>query len=148
MDAFTESLKNSPLDEIVHLVHTAITGPEGRRPEYVRLVSYTRMDEVAQLIRSVVPNALTPVPTPAHRKPPPVKVKSGGQPDGDYDRRRQQRNTGVPQEMSVGRSRVDVSGEGHGREIDEVRTNAANVIRDTYRASRHHLEQKRAGASR
>ena len=98
VDAFTKSLRNSSLDEVVHLVHGALPVPDGRWSEYIRLVSYTELDRVSELLRSTVPNALEPVYTPTRQSRPHVSVKSREQPNGVDDRQGQQKNS----EMSQG----------------------------------------------
>lgn len=55
--AFAESLKNSSLDEMVLLLHAANSGPREKLPAYVRPVSYERLEEIPQLLRSMAPGA-------------------------------------------------------------------------------------------
>ena len=56
--AFTESLKNSSLNEMILLLHTSIPGPRGWRLEYVRPVYYNRLDNVPKLLLSTTWRAL------------------------------------------------------------------------------------------
>lgn len=133
MDVFTESLRNSSFDEIVHLVHTTIPGPDGWRSKYVHPVSYNQLDEVSELFHLVVPNTFKPVPTPPRLKKPPVKVKSGEQPDGDREERQQQKNTQMPRGMSmlINKSGSVVPREGHEKVTSEPLVNATKSVTQT-----------------
>ena len=167
--AFTESLKNSSLDEFIHLTDINIPGPQGRLPEHVRPVSYYTLDEVPELLLSMVPGVLWTGASHAPQQRPQVKVVTGVQSDGDHDGQGQQEYTDTPQERVVDRGEAEVtvsdwnyhipqettadgeeaevvmSGEDHEQEIDEIRVSAAKVIQDAYR---RHSEQERAGAAR
>jgi hypothetical protein len=144
--AFTESLKNSPLDEFILLQHTSIPGPQGRRWKFARPVSYNRLDEIPKLLL-MAPSALKIGTTTAHQQRPQVEVATGVQPDDDYDGQVQQERINIPQEKIADGKEAEVimSGGDHEQEIDETRINAAKMIQETYR---RHLEQKRAGAAR
>ena len=50
--AFTESLKDSSLDEMILLLHTTISGPHEKRSEYIRPVSYIRLGDIPKLVMS------------------------------------------------------------------------------------------------
>jgi hypothetical protein len=167
--AFTESLKDSPLDEFIHLMDINIPGPQGRRPEYVRPVSYYTLDEVPELLRSITPSALRTGATPTHQRRQHVGAATQVRPEDDHNGQGQQEfivapqewiadgegaEVGasdwfydVPQERGVGGEGMEavMSSEDREQEISETRASAAKVIQDAYR---RHLEQKRAGAAR
>ena len=144
---FTDSLRNSPLDEIVLLLHTTITGSHGWRPKYVRPVLYDRLDEVPRLLFSVAPSALRPVATPIYQQLPRVEAPTGVQSDSDHDGPGEDKCVGTPQEMAADGTEAEAirPDEDYERETDETRANAAKTIQDAYR---RHLEQRRAGAAR
>ena len=144
--AFTELLKNSPLDEFILLQHTSILGPQGRWSKFARLVSYYRLDEVPKLLL-MAPSALKIGTTPAHQQQLQVEAATGVQPDDDYDGQGQQEHINIPQERIADGKEAEVitySGDRE-QEIDETRVNAAKTIQEAYR---RHSEQKRAGAAR
>ena len=143
--AFTKSLKNSSLDEMVLLLHTTLPDPAGWQSKYVRPVSYDRLDEVPELLLSMTPNVLETGTTPTQR--PRVGAATETQLDGDRGGKGQQKCIDVPEERISDGKEVDVviSGGGHEEEIDKTRVDAAKAIQDTYR---HYLERKRAGAAR
>jgi hypothetical protein len=145
--AFTESLKNSSLDEFIHLMYAHIPGPPGRLPKYVRPVSYDMLDEVPALLLSMAPSASRTGAPPAHQQRPHLEVVTGVQSDGGHDWQGQQEHTDVPQERVADGEGTEAvaSGEDHEQEIDEARTSAAKVIQGAYR---RHLKQKRASAAR
>ena len=78
--AFTESLGNSSLDEMILLLHTTIPSPLGWRLGCVRTVSYDALDEVPKLLRSMPPNAFRTGATPTNQEQPNVGVVSGIRP--------------------------------------------------------------------
>ena len=124
--AFTESLRNSTLDEIIHLLHADDPGLHGWRSKYVRPVSYDRLDEVPQLLLSMAPNTLRTGSTPAYQQQP---------------------RTDIPEERIAGRKEAEAvtSGGNHKEEIDETQVNAAKAIQDVYR---RRLERKRTAAKK
>ena len=145
--AFTESLRNSNLDEIILLLHTAIPGSRGWRSKYVRSVSYNWLDEVPELLLSMAPNTVRTGTAPAYQQRPHIEVATGVQPDGDRDIQGEPKHIDIPQEKITDGKEVETvtPGGDHEQEIDEIRVNAAKTIQDAYR---RHLEQKRAGAAR
>jgi hypothetical protein len=144
--AFIESLKNSSLDEFILLLRATIPGQHGRRPEYVRPVSYNRLEEVPKLLLSMIPNASRTGATPTQQLPH-VGVMMRAQPDDDHDGQGQQERISISQErIADGKeAEVVVSSEDHEQEIDETQVGAAKTIQGAYR---RHLEQKRVGAAR
>ena len=145
--AFTESLKNSPFDEIILLLHTSIPGSHGWRSVFVRPVFYKRLDEVPKLLLSMAPNAFRNGTIPAHQQRPHVEAATEAQPDGDRDGQGQQESIDIPQERIADGKEAEavLFGGDHDQEIDETRVNAAKAIQVVYR---RHLEQKRARAAR
>jgi hypothetical protein len=145
--AFTESLKNSSLDEFIHLMYAHIPGPPGRLPKYVRPVSYDTLDEVPALLLSMPPSASRTGAPPARQQRPHLEVVTGVQSDGGYDGQGQQEHTDMLQERVTDGEGTEavVSGEDHEQEIDGTRVSAAKVIQDAYR---RHSGQKRASAAR
>ena len=142
--AFTESLKNSSLDEIVLLLHTAIPGSHGWRSKYVRPVSYDRLDEVPRLLLSMAPNTLRAGIVPAVQQQPRVEVATGEQPDEEHDEQGQPKHIDIPQERINDGKKVEVEASAGDHE-QEIRVNTAKTTQDAYR---RHLEQKRADATR
>ena len=161
--AFTESLKNSSLDEIILLLHTSIPAPCGWRSEYVRPVFYNRLDEVPNLLLSTAPSVLRTGGTLTHQQRPHV-VATGAQPDGNRDEEENQKCTDTPPEtIADWEEEVVTPGWDYEEEIDETEVNATKVVQDAYlrhlewkqaaakkiqAAYRRHLERKQAGAAR
>ena len=145
VNAFTESLRNSLLDEMILLLHPTIPGPRGWRSKYVRVVSHNRLDEVPGLLLSTTQSASRSGTTPAHQQP--HAETTGARPNDDQDGQEEQKHINIPEEMITDREEAEVvtSGGDHEEEIDETRVNAAKVIQYVYR---RHLERKRAGAAR
>jgi hypothetical protein len=167
--AFTGSLKDSSLDEFIHLMDRKIPGPQGLLPEYVRPVSYDNLDEVSKLLLSITPSTPRTVTAPAHQRRPRVEAATGVQPDGGHDGLGQQERIVIPRERVADGKEVEVvvsggdhdipqervldgkeaeavsSSEDHEQEIAETRVSAAKTIQGAYR---RHLEQKRTGAAR
>jgi hypothetical protein len=165
---FTESLRNSPLDEFILLWRATIPSPRGWRSKYVRLVSYNRLDEVPELLLSMAPSASRTGDTPAHQQGPRVEAVKGVQFGGDHDGQGHQERIDIPQEritdgkeveevMSSGdhdipqeriadgkEAEVVMTDRDHEQEVHETRANAAKAIQYAYR---RHLEQKRAAAA-
>ena len=140
--AFTETLRNSPLDEIILLLHNNIPGPQGWRSKYVRPVSYGRLDEIPKLVLSTpAPGALRIIAFPQRSH---IEGEKGAQPDDDRDGQEQQKCIDVPQESIAEGKGVGVA-ENHEEEIDETGVNAAKTIQDVYR---RYLERKRANAAK
>jgi len=144
--AFTQSLKHSPFDEMILLLHTGTPGAHEQRSEYVRPVSYNRLDEVPKLLLSTAPSAWRTGLTRSYQHPH-VEAATEIQPDGDGDGQVEQEHIGIPRErITDGKEAEVVTFFGdHEEEIDETQVNAAIVIQDVYR---RHLERKRAGAAR
>jgi len=144
---FTESLRNSSLDEMILLLHAAIPSPQGWRSKYVRPVPHDRLDEVPKLLLSTASSAFKTGAAPAHRQRPYVEPTVGVQPDDDHDGQGEQKYIDVPEERITDGKEAEVvmSGGDHEEEIDETRVNATKAIQDAYR---RHLERKRAGAAR
>jgi hypothetical protein len=146
---FTESLRNSFLDEMILLVRATIPSPHQRRFQYVRLVAYNRLDEVPKLVLPGAPTVLrSGAATFTPRQRPHVGAATGARPDGGHDGQGQQKHIdGTPQErMNDGKeTEVVTTGGDHEEEIDETLVNAARVIQDAYR---HHRERKRTPAAR
>ena len=145
--AFTGSLRDSFLDEIVLLLHADIPGPDGWRSEYVRPVSYDSLDEVPELLLSTTPSALRAGATITCQRRPRIEVETGWQPYGNHDGQWEQVLADIPSEMISDGEEAEVATPGldYEEEIDEAATNAAKVIQDAYR---HYLERRRAGAAR
>ena len=145
--AFTGSLKNSSLDEIILLLHDTIPRPHGWRSKFVRPVSYNRLDEVPELLLSTTSSVLRTGGTPAHQQWPPLEAETGVESDANHDGQEQQKPIDIPEERieDEEEAKAVVSGEDHEEEIDETRVNAVKVIQDAYR---RHLERKRVGAAR
>ena len=146
--AFTRSLKNSSLDEMILLVRATIPGPHERRPKYVRLVSYNKLDGVPGLLLSGASCDLRSDATPARQQRPHVGAATGAQSGGDHDIQGQQKHIdGTPQEKIHDGEEAEAvtTGGDHEEEIDETLVNAARVIQDAYR---HHWERKRIPAIR
>jgi len=142
---FTETLKNSPLDEIVLLLHTTIHGSPGWRSKYVRPVFHNRLDEVPGLLLSMASSPRT-VATPAHPQRPHVESLPEAQSDGDHDEGGQEKCIDIPQErIADGAEAEVVIPSGDEQETDGARVNAARTIQDAYR---RHLERKWADAAR
>ena len=143
--AFTESLKNSPLDEIIH---TAIPDLHEQRPEYIRSVSYDRLDEVPKLLLSTTLNALGTGATLVHQHRPYSDAATGTQSGGNCDRQGQQKPIeDIPQERVVygKEAEVTASGEDYEGETDGTRFNAVRAMENAYS---HRLERNRADAAR
>jgi len=145
-----ESLKNSSLDEMILLLHTATPSPQGWWPKYVRPVSYNRLDEVPELLLSPTPSTLRTGPTLSYQQRANVGAATGVRPHDDHDGPGQQeRIDSIPQEKVADRKEAEaeaiVSGGDHEQEIYETRVNAAKAIQDAYR---RHLERKRADAAK
>jgi len=145
--AFTESLRNSSLDEMILLLYAALPSPQGWRSKYVRPVSHDRLDEVPKLLLSTVSGAFKTGAALAHWQWPYVDPTAGVQPDDDHGGQGGQKHIDVPEERITNgkEAEVVVSGGDQEEEIDESRVNATRVIQDAYR---RHLERKRAGAAR
>ena len=144
---FTRSLKNSSLDEMILLMRATIPGPHERRPKYVRLVSYNRLDGVPKLLLSGKSGDLSGA-TSARQQRPHVGAATGAQPGGDHGIQGQQKHIdGTPQEKihDGGEAEAVTAGGDHEEEIDETLVNAARVIQDAYR---RHWERKRTPAIR
>lgn len=145
---FTRSLKNSSLDEMILLMRATIPGPHARRPKYVRLVSYNRLDGVPKLLLSGKSSDLSGA-TSAQQQRPHVGVVTGAQQaGGDHDIQGQQKRIdGTPQEKIHDGEEAEAvtAGGDHEEEIDETLVNAARVIQDAYR---RHWERKRTPAIR
>lgn len=110
--AFTESLKDPSLDEMILLLHTAVSVSHEERSGYIRPISYSKLDSVPRLL-STAPSALRASATSAHHQ----ELK----PIDD-----------IPQESRKEGETV-ASGRDHGEEIDETRAGAAKVIQTAYR---------------
>ena len=143
--AFTESLRGSLLDEIIHLLHASIPGSHGWRSKYVRQVSYDWLEEVPKLLLSMAPNTWRIGTTPDYQQQPYVETTTEVQPGIDHDGQGQPKHIDIPQEKITDGEEVDTSDGDHEQEIDETRTSAAKTIQDAYR---RHLERKRASAAR
>ena len=144
---FTESLRNSSLDEMILLVHTATPSPYGWPPKYVRLVSYNKLEEVPKLLLSAAPSGLRSGAISVRQERPHVEVGTGIQPNGDREEQGQHKRVEMVQERITDETEAEAvtSGGDHEEEIDETRVNAAKMIQHVYR---RHLEKKRAGAAR
>ena len=143
---FTETLKDSPLDEIVLLLHTNIPGSLGWRSKYVRPVFHNRLDEVPGLLLSMASSPKT-VATPAHPQRPRVEAPPEAQSDGDHGEEGQEKCIDIPQEKITdgAEAEVVIPGGDHEEETNGARLNAARTIQDAYR---RHLERKWADAAR
>lgn len=130
---------------MILLAHVDLPGSYERRPECLRLVPYTRLDEVPKLLLGD-PTALANV-TILRRPQPRVEAATEVRPDGDHRGHDQQKLVDdVPQENVTEGKEVEVAGiVDHEEEIDESRINAAKVIQDAYR---RHLDRKRTPAVR
>jgi len=137
--AFTEPLKNSPLDELVLLLHTATPGSDKPHPRYARPVSYNRLDEVPELLLSIIPSASRTDVTPTDKRRPRGEVATGNH--GGQNR------VGIPEERIAGGKGAEgfVLDWSYEEELCQTRINAARVVQNAYR---RHLERKRAGAAR
>ena len=143
VNAFSESLKHSSLDEMILLVHTTIPGPYEQQLEYVRQVTYNTLDEIPQLLLSTAPGAPRTGTTPGHQERQHVEVETGIQPDDDEYGQAQQEHVEISQEWIHDGKEVEVvaAGRGHEEEIEETRVNAAKAMQDAYH---RRLEQRRA----
>lgn len=139
--ASIESLKHSSLDEMILLVHNTIPGQYEERPKYVRLVTYSTLDEIPRLL-STTPAALRTGSAAAHQERQRAEVATEVQPDGDGDEQAQEEHVEIPQRsIADGKEGEEAMSSGdHEEEIDETLDNAAKVIQGAYR---RHLEQKR-----
>jgi len=128
--AFTESLNDSSLDEMILLVHAGTPGSYERRLKYVRLVSYNRLDGVPKLLLSMPPNALRSDTTPARQQLPRAEVVTRVQPSSDYDGQRQKGRAEMPQErITDGKgAETNMFGGDHEEEIKEIRDTLAYVF--------------------
>ena len=144
--AFTESLKQSPFDEMILLLHTGASSPHEQRLEYVRPVSFDRLDDVPELLLSTAPSAWRTGPTRSYQ-PPHVEAATEVQPDDSGDGQGGQEHIDMPQERitDVYEAEAEASFGDREEEIDETWVNAAIVIQDAYR---RHLERRRTGAAR
>ena len=144
---FTETLKNSSLDEIVLLLHDTIPGSHGWRSKYVRPVFYNRLDEVPGLLLSMPTSASRTIATPAHPQRPCVEAPPGAQSDGDHDEQGKEKWIDVPQERIAdgAEAEVVIPGGDDEQETDGTRVDAARTIQDAYR---RHLERKWASVAR
>jgi hypothetical protein len=146
--AVPESLKRSPLDEMILLLHATTPHPYRQLSRHIRSVSYDRLNEVPKLLLSTTPSALKTGVTLTLPQRSRVKVATRAQPDSDYDEQGQQKHIdSMPQgrihdEKEAGA--VTASGD-YEEEIDETLVNAARVIQDAYR---HYCERKRTPAAR
>jgi len=145
--AFTRSLKNSSLDEMILLMHATIPSPHERRPKYVRLVSYNRLDRVPKLLFSGKSSDLRSGTTSAHQQRPYVEVATRAQPCGDHDIQGQQKHIdGTSQEKIHDDEEAEaVMTGGNQEEIDEALVNPTRVIQDAYH---RHWERERTPAIR
>ena len=125
--AFTESLKDSSLDEMILLVHASIHGPYERRPNYVRPVSYNELDEVPKLLLSVIPNSLRSGTTSVRRQRPHVEEATRIQPN---DGRGQEKRVEMPQKRITDGTEPEtgMAGRDHEQEIDEIQGPLAYVL--------------------
>ena len=121
--AFTDSLKNSSPDEMIHLLHVSVHGP--------RPVSYSRLSEIPRLLLSATPGALRIDDDLVDQQQPHVEAVTGTQSEGQEE---QKRIDDVPQErvMDVKEAEMVMPSEHH-EGIDEARVNAAKVLLDVYR---------------
>ena len=144
--AFTGSLKNSFLDEMILLIHTNMYDPRVWGSKYVRAVTYRRLDEVPKLL-STAPSASRTGLIPSNQQRSHVEAVTGVQPDCDEDEQEEQNRIEIPREsIADGReAEAATSGGDHEEEIDESRVNAAKAIQDAYR---RRLERKRIRAAK
>ena len=124
VDAFTESLKDSSLDEMILLLHTAIPDSHEQQSECVRSVSYNTLEEIPQLLLSMAPHASRTSATPVHQERQHAKIA-----DGDRDQQTQQKHVEIPQDR-VGdgtEAKALTSGERYEQESNETRVDAAET---------------------
>ena len=145
--AFVEPLKNSSLDEIILLLHTATPGPDAPQPKHACQVFYNQLGEVPELLLSRTPSALRTDTTPTDEWWPPVRAATGVHPDNGHGGGGPQKRIQIPEERIMHGKEVEeaMPGDDHEEEIDKTQVNAAKVIQDAYH---RHLEQKRARAAR
>jgi len=142
LHVFTEPLKSSPLDELILLLHTATPGSDKPHPKYARPVSYNRLDEVPELLLSIIPSALRTDVTATDKRRPRGEVATG-----NHGGQGQQNRVGMPEERITGGKGAEgfMPGGRHEEKLCQTRINAARVVQNAYR---RHLERKRAGAAR
>ena len=145
---FTEALRNSPFDEMILLLHTALPNPFGWKPMHIRELSYDRLDDVPRLLLSTTSSALGSGATSAHpRHWSHAKVATEAKSDGGDYGQGQQKFVEVTQESIAGgtETEVVVPGGDDEKETDGTQVNAAKIIQDVYR---RYLERKRTDAAR
>ena len=92
VNAFAESLKDSPFDELILLLHTDLPAPVRHLSEYIRVVTHSWLEEVPGLL-SVAPNAFRARATSAQEAEPQDGDVSGGQHNSGDGERGQERST-------------------------------------------------------
>ena len=123
---------------MILLLHASIPGPSGRRPNHVRPVIYSRMEEIPTLLLAD-PNVLN---SPAYQQRTRAGAAMKVQPDGSG--RQGHGSTDMPQERIADENEAEEgagSGGDHEQDTDERRVKAAKTIQNVYR---RRLEQKRA----
>jgi len=130
---FTEPLKDSPLDELILLLHTGSPSSDKRRAKYIRPVFYHRLDEVHDLLFSTIPSASRTDAAPTDKRRSRDDVETGNR--GGQG---QQKHVGLPQGRIAG-------GVAHEEKFSQTCINAAKIVQGAYR---RRLERKRVGAAR
>ena len=143
----TGSLRDSPFDEMILLLHTALPNPFGRKPMHIREVSYDKLDDVPRLLLSTASSAMRPGATSVHPQHwSHVKVATEVKPGGGDNGQGQQKFVDIPQESIAGGTETEVvPGGDDEEETDGTRVNAAKIIQDVYR---RYLGRKRTDAAR
>jgi len=136
--AFTEPLKDSPLDELILLLHTGTPSSDKRQSKHIRPVFYNRLDEVHDLLFSIIPSTSRSDAAPTDKRP-----SRGNGETGNRGGQGQQKHVGIPQgRIAGGKGAVGVA---HEEEFSQARVNAAKIVQGAYR---RHLERKRVEAAR
>ena len=110
--AFMESLKDTPFDELILLLHTNIPSVLRQSSKYIRTVSYDTLDAVPELL-GMAPSPFRINPTLTHQTEPHAEMEAGVQ-HGEPERK-------------------------IGVEVGERQVNAAKTIQAAYR---RYLKQK------
>ena len=100
VQAFTESLEHTSLDEMILLLHVDIPGPYEHQTEYVRPVFYKTLEEVPHLLLSAAPSALRASATSAHQGRQRVEEATRVQPDDDQDGQAEEEHDEMPRERT------------------------------------------------
>ena len=127
VQAFTESLEHSSLDEMVLLLHVDIPGPYEHQSEYARQVDYNALEEVPHLLLSVAPSALRTSATSTHQERQRVEEATRVQPHDDQDGQAEEEHNEMPREKTSNGTEAVTLDEEYKREVEESWVNAAKA---------------------